>query len=305
MSARSDNSADNTDNQSVIEIPNRVRPHSILTFNMSVKNKANVSHVSEPFQIMPATQNYISETSLKTYVKGNNPNLLLHMNYITHVFSNKAITNDSSVRHSLRMYTKLAKILGTKDILIHMPSNVEEWNNLAFGISVINDEIISAGCIIHLEIPSWSRDLCELFKASKDSNPIVYMSKYLDTVLDYCKELPEGSYMIVPDTAHLWANGCTEYSHFEHVLLGYIDYIKYIHMNGNICIPFKMDTHAPIFDETYNKIKCNIDIATLCARMGVICIAEITKYGLQWNEWTECASAYGFDIVEYNEAYTI
>ena len=235
------------------------------------------------------------------------------MNYITHVFSSKAVTNDSSVRHSLRMYVKLANILGTKDILIHLPASVDEWNNLAFGLGVIKDEIIDRGCVIHLEIPSWSKDLLAHFNAVKGGDPIAYMTDYLDAVLDYCEEFNEGTYMLVPDTAHLWANGCVKFEHFEHVLLGYSQYIKYIHLNGNLVDPFKMDTHTPIFDSKYNKLSnvtghngtLSIAVAEMCAQMGVICIAEITKYGLSWDEWTKSASDHGFDIVEFNDMYTI
>lgn len=286
---------------------------SVLTFNMSTKNRANISSFKEPFQIMPATQNYISEKTLGSYVKGSNPNLVLHMNYITHVFSSKATTNDSSVRHSLRMYVKLAKVLGTKDILIHLPASVDEWNNLAFGLGVIKDEIIDNGCIVHLEIPSFSKDLLAHFGAGKDGDPKEYMSVYLETILEYCSEFDVGTYMLVPDTAHLWANGCVTYEHFEHVIMGYRELIKYIHLNGNIVDPFKMDTHAPIFDTKYNKLACKSTdgcllsslVANMCGSMGVICIAEITKYGLSWDEWTKAASEHGFDIVEYNEMFTI
>ena len=276
--------------------------HSIISFNLSVSDKHNVSKISDPFQIMPATQNHISDKTLSTYDPGNNPRIILHMNYITHVFSDKAVMNDSTVRYSIRQYTKLADILGTKNILIHMPYTLTEWNNLAAGMNVIKDEICDRGYVVHLEIPSWARDLLSELKSG---DPVDYISEYLDTVFEYCREFPYGSYKLVPDTAHMWADGCTEVRHFEQILTKYSKLIEYIHLNGNLYPPFRMDSHAPIFDDHSNKIKCWKDVCQICSKLKVICIAEITKNGLSWDEWEQYADEYGFDLVEPNYKYTI
>lgn len=277
---------------------------SILTFNLSVEDKKNLTKINEPFQIMPATRTYISEKMLDSYFECHNENILLHMNYITLVFSDKAVMNDSKVRYSIKQYTRLADKLGTKDILIHMPYTAAEWENLDFGMNVIKDEICDKGYVVHLEIPAWSKDMCDLM-TSKTDDPKIYMSDYLDTVLAYCEEFPEGSFMIVPDTAHLWSDGCVNANQYKYILNRYRNFIKYIHLNGNLSIPFKMDTHTPIFDTTWNKMKCSQEIVDIVAKMNVICVAEVTKYGMDWNYWVENAKRSGLKLVKENYKYTI
>lgn len=278
---------------------------SILTFNLSVNDKQNVSAINEPFQIMPTTNNHISEKSLQTYQKANNPNIVCHMNYITHVFSDSAIYNDGTVRYSLRQYVKLAQKLGTNDILIHMPYSKSEWDNLSFGISVINDEICKKGLIVHFEIPAWTKDLQLELNANKDSDPIQYISDYLDEILKYCAELDGGNFAFVFDTAHMFSNGCVKYEQFETLFNKYKQYMKYCHLNGNINPPFKMDNHVPIFDEHNSKIKCWRDISKLVTKLQIICVAEITKLGADWQEWQDYAKQFGFKLVEFNDYYSI
>lgn len=278
---------------------------------MSVQNKENVASTNAPFQIMPATQNMLSDKTILSYPVGHNPSLLLHMNYITRIFSDKAIINDSTARFSLRQYVKLAKRLGTKNILIHLPYTATEWSNIEFGLQLIKDEIIDNDCIAHLEIPAWSKDLFALFdipiyKNKEKANPVDYISDYFDVVLEYCNEFPPDSYKLVPDTAHMWSNGCTTFEHFKQLLIKYSPYIEYVHLNGNINPPFKMDSHVPIFDDgTYNKITCSKEIVELVAEMNVICVAEVTNYTLEWNQWKDCAKDYDLDIVEYNSMYAV
>lgn len=98
---------------------------SILTFNLSVSgNKNNIKTISEPFQILPATQHILLDRYIEPYPTSSNPQIILHMNYITRCFNPVAIMNDSPVRMSLRQYVKLANKLGTKNILIQMPATL-------------------------------------------------------------------------------------------------------------------------------------------------------------------------------------
>lgn len=280
---------------------------SILTFNMSVKDKSLVASVTDPFQIMPATNNHISDKSLANYVTATDDNrdVLLHMNYITRVFSNEAVMNDSTVRFSLRQYVKLAKVLHTKDILIHLPYTEEEWKNLAKGLTVINDEICSKGFYVHLEIPAWANSLFQAFRFRQGSDPIPHMCNYLEKTFEICSEFDLDKFKLVPDTAHLFANGFTKVEHFDWLFENYCDFVKYVHLNGNMCVPFKMDNHVPIFDTEFNKMKFSIELAKKCAKMNLICIAEITKYGSSWENWEQFANECGFKLAEFVETYTI
>lgn len=277
---------------------------SILTFNLSVTDKANLSSVNDPFQIMPTTNNHITEKSLASYKTSHNENIVCHMNYITHVFSDRALYNDGTVRFSLRQYVKLASKLGTKNILIHMPYSASEWENISFGFSVINDEICSKGFVVHFEIPAWTKDMQTLMNANKDTDPIEYISAYLDTILSYCNELDGKRFAFVFDTAHMFSNGCIKADQFITLFDKYKQYMKYAHLNGNINPPFKMDNHVPIFDEHNSKIKCWKEICSFIATLNLICIAEITKLGSDWDTWSAFASEYGFKLVKANDDYS-
>ena len=284
---------------------------SILTFNMSVANKCAVSSNTDPFQIMPATTAYLTDNTISKYISATNKNILLHMNYITRLFGDDSISNMSKVRGSLRQYVKLANKLGTTNILIHTPSSTKEWNNLTNGMRIIHEELIKQNMKVHLEIPSWSKEFMlfmnpNLSLAKQESNdPKGYLKEYFDRIVDFIKACPKDSMYLVMDTAHLFANGCDTKECFEFVFNEYAEYIRYVHLNGNINNKFKTDTHCPLFDTANNKIKCWEDVANICAKGNWICVVEITKIGSSWKEWTKFADRFGYRIVEYNEEYMI
>ena len=69
------------------------------------------------------------------------------------MFSSNALEKESNIRFSSRQYKKLAKKIGTKNILIHLPSSLSEWKNFEFGFQVIVDELMrDEDIIIHFEI---------------------------------------------------------------------------------------------------------------------------------------------------------
>jgi len=172
---------------------------SILTFNCSVSDKNNLTTITDPYQIMPATQNMISDKTISNYPTNySNENLLLHMNYITRIFKSSAIEYNSRERYSLKQYVKLAKRLGTKDILIHMPCSRDELNNLGNGFKLIQDEIIKQGMNIHLEITAWNKDLmAELDIKHNDAKE--YICNYLTEIIKYYDVLraPEQCFIVI------------------------------------------------------------------------------------------------------------
>ena len=177
-----------------------IRDKSILTFNFSVANRKLLSEYHEPFQIMPATQNLVQDKDIEKYVDISNPNILIHMNYITRMFSSKALEKGTMIRHSLRQYHKLADKIGTKDILIHMPQSLMEWNNFELGFRSIYEELIKdTDLVIHFEITAWSKDLHTFFEtlpsksATKKVSSRKSKAKKTDTV-----ELDLSQYGFVP-----------------------------------------------------------------------------------------------------------
>ena len=142
-----------------------------LTFNLSTKNKKIFDEEyfqKEYYQIMPSTQRVLTMSTIDSYPQINNPNILIHMNYITYIFNAKSIENNSIARRSLQMYNRLADKLGTKNILIHMPKSKKEFEYLKFGLQVIYDELISKGKTLQFEIVPWDKELQELFNLRDD-----------------------------------------------------------------------------------------------------------------------------------------
>lgn len=276
---------------------------STLSFNVSVSDKHNLSVLGCPFQIMPSTQTMLYDRNIDNYEESKNNSILIHMNYITRPFSERSIEANSLERKSLQQYVKLANKLGTRNILIHGPSNVKEYENLIIGMKVIKDEIIDKNMIIHIEIPSWTNELVTYFK-NKNADFSANVLTYVDSVMIAMSSFPDESYYLVPDTAHMYANGCKELSDFTNVLDKYSTKIQYIHLNGNIQQMFKSDIHCPMFSKN-NKIECVDELSQYCADMDVICIAENTKNKSNYDEWSAYANKHAFKLVEYNGALAL
>ena len=270
-----------------------VKMPSILTFNFSVAKKKKLADYKEPFQIMPATVNYVKDSDIDKYKNISNNNIIIHLNYVTRMFSSNGLEKDSTIRYSLRQYAKLADKIGTKDILIHMPKSLQEWNNFILGYKIIHDELLSKGYNIHFEITAWTKDLHEEF--GKETNRISVVKNYYDVLFDAAKSYGDTKYVyVVIDTAHMFSNGCTENDIIQ-ILKEYDDKIKYIHWNGNLNKMFSSDSHVPIFD-TQSKMSYD-KISTYVAKLDKICVCEITKEDAPKSEWERYANRYGFHLV--------
>lgn len=274
---------------------------SILTFNASVSNKKLVVEINNPYQIMASTRNYLTTTTINSYPEAKNPDLLLHMNYITRPFNDNAIESNSRERVSLRQYAKLAKRLGTRDVLIHMPTNITEYENIAQGMSIIKDELIEKGVVCHLEISAWSQELLKYLDVRKQE-PFKYVSEFIDRIVDLFTKFPKNAFMIVLDTAHLYAVGCEVQDQIK-LFHKYRQLMKYCHLNGNVNAKFTSDSHAPIMSSK-SRMKDWDKLSKCIASMGLICVAEITKYGLEWEEWEKYAKEFGFNLVPYHKQYS-
>lgn len=289
-----DNSADTS---IIMNGSNRSNRSSILTFNASVSNKKVIKDMEKvPYQIMASTRNYLTSAAVLNYPETYNPNLLLHMNYITRPFNDNAIETNSRERASLRQYAKLAKRTGTKDILIHMPSNLTEYMNMAQGLRVIGDELIKQDLICHLEIEPWTLELQSHLKL-KDNPQVI--SEFIDRIISRFSKFPKGSFSIVLDTAHLFALGCDADEQIK-LFHKYRSLMKYCHLNGDINPKYSSDSHVPIMSSK-NKMTDWVKLSAEIAKLGLICVAEITKYGKQWNEWEDYAKRFNFDLIPYHK----
>ena len=274
---------------------------SILTFNLSVSDKNNLSSIDEPFQIMPSTRNILTDKSINAYQNGNNGNIIIHMNYITRIFKKDALENGSPERLSLSQHAKLAKKLGTKNILIHMPSTENEVDNIGIGFKIMYDELLTKGITVHLEITAWSKGLMDKMKVY-DGDPKEYVSNFITKIIGYINLFPPDSFYLVFDTAHLYSDGC-EVDDMIFIIDKFKHLVKYIHLNGNINYKFSSDSHAPLFTGN-NRIKNWEKLSKFCASLNVICVAEVTKIGATWEHWEQYAKNNGFKLVKYNDNYS-
>ena len=297
----------NSDNQEIEEIsdePITGGGKSILTFNASVSNKKVISDlVNVPYQIMASTRNYLTTSIISSYPETKNPNLLLHMNYITRVFNNNAIESNSRERASLKQYAKLAKRVGTKDILIHMPTNTVEYKNISQGMRIIGDELLREGLVCHLEIAPWSQDLITFLKVRNNPDVVGYVSEFVDRIIGLFRMFKKDGFRIVFDTAHLFALGCDAKEQIK-LFHKYKEYMKYAHLNGNVNGKLQSDSHTPIMNGN-SKIKDWKELSTAIAKMGLICVAEVTKFGKDWKDWERYAKEFGFQLVPFHDQYSI
>ena len=265
-----------------------------LTFNLSTKNKKIFDEEyfqKEYYQIMPSTQRVLTMSTIDSYPQINNPNILIHMNYITYVFNAKSIENTSIARRSLQMYNRLADKLGTKNILIHMPKSKKEFEYLKFGLQVIYDELISKGKTLQFEIVPWDKELQELFNLRDD--PIKAIKRFLNIII---KNSFDKNFNIVFDTAHLHALGLDGNSMCK-LIDHYLKYVSYIHLNGNMNSMFTSDKHAIIFSNA-NKFVNSIDpIVRYCSEHKLVCVMEITQERTKYENYKIFANRYGFRLV--------
>lgn len=272
----------------------------MLTFNLSVAgDKSFMTELHDPYQIMPATQAILSNKTLNSYTHCDNPGILIHINYVTRPFSEKALIPLSFARENLQMYAALADKIGTKNILIHMPCTSSEMDSIGFGMKVILDIFREKEYVIHFEIPSFKADFVKRTIPAHE-----YISDYLDEVISYSHHFHENCFKIVMDTAHLFANGCNV---DDMILLieKYKTYIEYIHLNGNCYQQYHSDKHVPIYSAA-NKFVSEVDKLMNYLKSSLfIMVAENTSEHDTWENWSTFASTYDIRIIEYNERLSL
>ena len=159
---------------------------SILTFNASTTNRKQLSLIKCPFQIMPGGRSALTSADVEKFIETNNPDILIHSSYITRPFGKAGPITEMNLEN----YVELGKRLGTKDILMHMPTSKQEYENFQRGLGMLIDLVIKKGFNVHLEITAFAKDLrsklelClgELSKSklTKHLNEIIHEFKHVD-----------------------------------------------------------------------------------------------------------------------------
>lgn len=274
---------------------------STLTFNASTSDRDALASVSdEPFQIMPGGRSVLDSATVDTFHEMKNNRILIHASYITRPFNAdvKPYTN-----LNLKCYSKLAHRLGTKHILIHMPSNLEEYEHYADGLILISKFICDQGCFCHLETNPMTKDLRLHLGINKD-NAVRKYYRYIDMLFDVIPATYRESFRMAVDTAHMFANG---FDGLEIVkfLKKYEDKIDFIHLNGNKNAMFTRDNHIPMYDSVNNRIDHVPEIMKQLSSMHIPLIAEDSTIKGSYSLWKDFVSEYGIDIVEERLMYSI
>lgn len=266
---------------------------SLISFNKSTVNKSDFLTNIDPYQIVPASQNFITDKLINSYPNITFDNkILIHSSFTTKPFLTKQLNSDYFTSN-LKGYDKLADKLKTKYILFHGPSNYEEYNNFVDGLKSLNDNINNK--IICIEIPYFASTLREHI-----NNYYEFIDNYLNTVIEFKKTTDKNEFQLIIDTAHLHSNGLNGKQMIE-LLSKYKDNYDFIHLNGNIKKQFTSDEHVQI-DSENDKIEFSYDILKFVVSLNKICICE-TKDG-DYEYYKEIANEFGYSIVKENSNYS-
>ena len=271
----------------------------MLSFNASTTDREALSKINEPYQILPGGRSSFQAKDVATFIESDNPNVLIHASYITRPFK-EDISNVTRI--NLRNYVALAKRIGTRDILIHMPSNVLEYEEYAFGIDSIIEFIIKNDCVCHLETNPISKELQTYLEMNR-SNAVSIYNNYTDALLDIIPERYADKFFICVDTAHLFANGFNTESMIKYIKK-YKHMIKYIHFNGNMNAMFTKDKHVPMY-RSDNRIDDVDALTKYCVKTKKILIAEDSTEKGSYDDWVKFCDEYKISIVKFNEVYSI
>lgn len=212
----------------------------MLTFNISTKGFDLPNDF--PYQIFPS-KGYLSGKLISWFHNKTNPDIVIHVNCILRPFSNQGEKH----RYQLKNYVSLAKKLGSKHILCHLPNTEVEFKNIEKGYEILKDEIYNVcgfdGEIL-LEIPSWRECLINSFK---NMDPKERFIEYFTPILTKLKD-EKRPIRIILDTAHLYNNGCNCLEDFKFIVKFLRPFLsEYIHLNGDQNEPYTNDIHIPFF----------------------------------------------------------
>jgi endonuclease IV len=242
---------------------------------------------------MPCTTQYLNERMIENYYETCNENIMIHVSYVVKIYNPD--TSDTQ-RSLLRQYKNLAMKLGTKNILIHLPSSKKEFENLEYGIKLIKDELTDKGIIVHFEQPAWTKDLLKYIKSQELETDLNNNVFYFEQCLNHITTLK--NWRIVLDTAHMFSNGL-ETNTMIKLFETYDDKIEYVHLNGNEHPQYSTDSHVPIFAKN-NLIKNTKILLQYLAKKNKILICEVTKKNGNWDDWVNLVEEFGFNLVEHN-----
>ena len=251
-----------------------------LIFNIGKPDYRELARYGGEFQLYP------SDLDLREMSYTSHPKSIIHS-----VVREVGIWREFPIIEGIGRTVEFAEMIGTKNILFHLPSNESEYRYFKEGLEIV--DLLDYD--IHFEIPR-----------------VDGISKR--EVLSMIKTVVKKGYKFVPDSAHLHANGFT-FEEVKNLLRKYEKSIEYIHLNGNASRVGEKDNHCPVFSR-FNTIEWIYDFTELISKSGKtvvyegntdadkykqICIPyEISTY----EKWGDFAARYGFEISPYSPMFS-
>lgn len=266
--------------------------HSLVTFNCSTSNRRALAELTCPFQIMPGGHKCLSTAELATFEEMKNENILIHMNYITRPFSNEI---SAVTKLNIKNCVKLAHRLGTQHILIHMPSNINEYNAYAIGLDFLFKEVCDKGCILQLETNPLSKELRNYLEIDKKNAAAKYY-EYTNHILSMIPQKYKKSVHLVVDTAHLFSNGLYG-EDMPAYIQKYLNLIDFIHLNGNLNSILTKDAHVPMYDSR-NRIDSVDELMEYLSSIKRILVTENSTEKGKYKRWQAFCKKYELDLVD-------
>lgn len=284
--------------------PNRqMSKRSLLTFNYSVAgNKEWLNEITDPFQIMPATQQFLTKKTVENYPPCSKrfTDGVVHVSYITKPFQDLHDTDHfNKYKALMTAYVNLCMRIKMKRLLVHLPGTPSEMSNLANGMNILAKFFNKIPSItIVLEIPS--------FRGSMKMDVFEYFNAI---ITNYFPLFTHENVELCYDTAHLFANGLDSKDIVELLekKVGgkkLIDYCTVIHLNGNKQPMWKPDAHCPIFSSKNRMSDIEVLVKYLADKNKIL-IAENTKEHASWKEWQDFANNHSINIVQENDHASI
>ena len=133
---------------------------SILSFNFSVAgDKDWLKDYDEPFQIMPQTKYYLTNSNVNNYPKinGDFRESIIHTSYITRPFGGMIDQlRFQKLKELMKEYVSLCLRIKFRRLLVHLPATKNEMNNLSEGMGILIKMFNKIpNLILVLEIPSF------------------------------------------------------------------------------------------------------------------------------------------------------
>lgn len=272
---------------------------SLVTFNCSTSNRRALAELTCPFQIMPGGHKCLSAAELATFEEMKNENILIHMNYITRPFSNEI---SAVTKLNIKNCVKLAHRLGTQHILIHMPSNINEYNAYAIGLDFLFKEVCDKGCILQLETNPLSKELRNYLEIDK-KNAVAKYYEYTNHILSMIPQKYKKSVHIVVDTAHLFSNGLYG-EDMPAYIQKYLNLIDFIHLNGNLNSILTKDAHVPMYDSR-NRIDSVDELMEYLSSIKRILVTENSTEKGEYKRWQAFCKKYELDLVDESSIMSV